>query len=261
MSLRAFYAAILSVFLTVTALSLAWEFWLEDLLLPSIVSSHTTENSASRWEFVATTAFFSFIALLGPAVIGTRIIRRDRVLRKAMIRMSQEDHLTGLFNRRRIAELIENEVLRATRYGTMFGVILMDIDHFKAVNDRFGHQTGDEVLIAIADVIRSNVRATDLVGRWGGEEFLIILPETDLGGSLSLAEKVRTRLESADLGKISHKTASFGVTAFVEGDDLEAIIGRADGGLYAAKRGGRNRVEKVLAGVTAGLEPAASAKT
>ena len=252
MSLKAFYSAILSTLLTVIALSMIWEFWLEDLLLPSLVSHHEMESAERRWEFVVTASFFSFIALIGPTIIGTHLIRRDRYLHQSMIRLSQEDDLTGLLNRRRTAELVENEIQRATRYDAVFSVILMDIDHFKAVNDRFGHQAGDQVLIKITEIIRSMVRATDLVGRWGGEEFLIILPETDMGGGFSLAEKVRTGLESTFLGEIGHRTASFGVTAFAGGDDIGAIIARADAGLYAAKRGGRNRIEKVPAGATDG---------
>ena len=251
MSLKFFYAAIVSVLVTVMALAAAWEFLLEDWLLPSIVSHHEKESMAQRWEFFATTAFFSFIALLGPTVIGTKIIRRDRALQETMIRLSQEDDLTGLFNRRRIAELIEQEIKRASRYGTTFSVILMDIDHFKVVNDRFGHLAGDEVLVKIANIIRSKVRTTDVVGRWGGEEFLIILPETDIAGSCALAENIRTRLESADLGAIGHRTGSFGVTSYADGDDLEAIIARADVALYSAKWGGRNRIEKAPARATA----------
>lgn len=258
MNLKAFYASIVTVFLSVIALSLIWEFWLEDLLLPNLVSHHTPENLVTRFEFVVTTAVFTFTALIGPTVIGTHLIRRDRNLHQSMIRLSREDDLTGLFNRRRTVELIENEIQRAHRYDTIFSVILTDIDHFKAVNDRFGHQAGDKVLIEITEVIRSMVRVTDLVGRWGGEEFLIILPETDIDGAFSLAEKIRTRLESACLGKIGQRTASFGVTAFEDGDDIEAIIGRADAGLYAAKRGGRNRVEKVPAGATTGSASAVS---
>ena len=249
MSLKALYAALLSVLVTVIALSVVWEFWMEDWLLPRFVSYHETETWEERWEFVVTAGFFSFLALIGPAVIGTQMIWRDQVLRQTVIRLSREDSLTGLYNRRRITELLENEIQRAARYNTVFSVILADIDHFKAVNDQLGHQAGDEVLNKIAEIIRSSVRATDLAGRWGGEEFVIISPETDIGGSFSLAEKIRTRLESADLGKIGHRTASFGVTAFADGDDIEDIIARADAGLYAAKEGGRNRVEKVPAGV------------
>ena len=253
MSLKAFYAALLAVLFTVITLSVVWEFWLEDWLLPRFVSHHETETSEERWEFIVTSGFFSFIALIGPAVIGTQMIRRAQVLHQTVIRLSQEDSLTGLYNRRRIRELLENEIQRATRYNTVFSVILADVDHFKAVNDQLGHQVGDQVLTKIAEIIRSSVRATDLAGRWGGEEFVIISPGTDTNGGFSLAEKIRTLLESIELGGIGQITASFGVTAFTEGDDVEKIITRADVGLYAAKQGGRNRVEKTPAGVRVSL--------
>jgi len=246
-SIRTFYAVLVSALVTVIGFSLAWEFVLEDLLLPSLVSYHEMESSKERWEFVVTAAFFSCFALIVPAVIGTQIIQRDQVLRQTVIRLSQEDYLTSLYNRRRITELLEDEIQRANRYKTSFCAILADVDHFKIVNDRFGHQAGDRVLTKIAEVIRSSVRATDLVGRWGGEEFVIISPETGFDGGFWLAEKIRSRLNSADLGEIGRTTASFGVTAFVAGDDVEDITSRADAGLYAAKRGGRNRVEKVPA--------------
>ena len=258
MSLRVFYFSILSVLATITALSLAWEFWLEDIVLPAFGFGHEPEDSVERWEFVVTAVVFSVIALVGPIISGTRIIRRDQALQEEVTRLSQEDHLTGLLNRRRITQLFEHEVRRALRYDTTFSVILMDIDHFKAVNDEFGHQAGDKVLKMIADVIKTSVRAPDFVGRWGGEEFLIISPETDIGGGFSLAEKLRTRLESTYLGEIGHRTASFGVTAFEDSDDIGAIIARTDAGLYAAKRGGRNRVEKVPASAQAGFDLSAS---
>jgi diguanylate cyclase (GGDEF)-like protein len=248
-SVKAFYAVLLSVLATVIALSVGWEFWMEDWLLPRSVPHHETQAWEERWGFIETVSFFSFLALIVPALIGTQIISRDQVLRQTVIRLSQQDSLTGLYNRRRITELLENEIQRATRYHTVFSVILADIDHFKAVNDRFGHQVGDEVLSRIAKVLCSRTRATDLVGRWGGEEFVIISPGTDIGGSFSLAEKIRTQLESTDLGEIGHRTASFGVTAFADGDDIKSIIAHADAGLYAAKRGGRNRVEKAPPGV------------
>ena len=257
MSLKALYATLLAVLVTVIALSVVWEFWVEDWLLPRFVSYHETEDWEERWEFVVTSAFFSLIALIGPAVIGTQMIRRDQVLHQTVIRLSQEDSLTGLYNRRRITELIGNETQRAARYSTEFSVILADIDHFKAVNDQFGHQVGDKVLTKIAEIIRSSVRATDLAGRWGGEEFVIISPGTDIDGGFSLAEKIRTQIESIELGEIGQKTASFGVTAFTESDDIEEIIARADIGLYAAKQGGRNRVEKAPAGVKAEPSPPA----
>ena len=243
MSLRIFYLTILTALATITALSLAWEFGLEDLVLPMLGIAHEVEGEAARWEFVATAVVFATLALIGPTVVGTRIIRRDRVLNEEITRLSQEDHLTGLLNRRRITQLLNNELRRALRYDSTFSVILLDIDNFKAINDRFGHQAGDMVLKKIADVIRKGVRATDLVGRWGGEEFLILSPETDVAGGISLAEKMRTLLEAADFDEVGGMTASFGVAALNQADDVEAVIGRADAGLYAAKYGGKNRTD------------------
>ena len=167
----------------------------------------------------------------------------DRALQEEVTRLSQEDHLTGLLNRRRTTQLLDDEVRRALRYDSTFAIILMDVDDFKAINDRFGHQAGDTVLKKIADVIQKGVRATDIIGRWGGEEFLILSPETDVAGGISLAEKMRTLLEAADFAEIGGMTASFGVAAFDQSDDIEAVIGRADAGLYAAKNGGKNRTE------------------
>jgi diguanylate cyclase (GGDEF)-like protein len=246
-SIKVFYAVLLSVLATVIGLCLAWEFWLEDWLLPIFVSHHETESWEERWEFIWTVASFTFIALIVPTFIGVHMIRRDRALRQTMIRMSREDYLTGLYNRRRVTEVLENELQRAIRYDVTFSVTLMDVDNFKSINDEFGHQAGDVVLTKIANVVRSSVRATDIVGRWGGEEFVIISPGTDIGGGYSLAEKIRTQLEAADLGKIGHRTASFGVTAFARNDEIEDIIARVDAGLYKAKQGGRNRVEQVPA--------------
>lgn len=250
MSLRVFYAVIMSVLATVAGLSTVWEFWLEDRILASLIDDTHPESVAERWEFVITSVAFSTLALIGPTVIGTRVIRREKALHEEVLRLSQEDGLTGLLNRRRITQLLESEVQRATRYGGPFSVIMIDIDQFKPINDRFGHQIGDQVLIMVADAIRSTVRATDLVGRWGGEEFVVVLPQTGIEGGLALANKIRARLESTDLGEVGRKTGSFGVTAFAEGDDAGALIARADAGMYAAKQGAGNRVKGVTGATT-----------
>jgi diguanylate cyclase (GGDEF)-like protein len=242
MSLRAFYLSILSVLATIAVLSLAWEFWLEDVVLPFFRSGHATEDTAQRWEFVVTAVVFSAIALVGPTVVGARIIRRAQTLQAEVSRLSQEDHLTGLSNRRRITQLLEQEIRRVMRCGDAFSVILIDIDHFKSVNDQFGHQVGDAVLKKIADVIRTGIRASDAVGRWGGEEFMVLLPQTDTAGGISLAEKLLRRIETTDFGEVGHRTASFGVASFDQSDDIESLVARADAGLYAAKKRGRNRI-------------------
>ena len=157
--------------------------------------------------------------------------------------LSVTDKLTGLANRRKLESALQSELLRARRYGKIFSVILLDVDHFKAVNDTYGHQAGDEVLVRLAALLTAKARETDLVGRWGGEEFLIVCPETSLALVSTLAERYRVELERQNFGEIGQITSSFGVTACEEGDDVPRLIQRADQALYRAKESGRNRVE------------------
>lgn len=157
--------------------------------------------------------------------------------------LSVTDRLTGLGNRNKLDERLADELARSSRHGTAFALVLLDIDHFKAVNDTHGHQAGDEVLAAIADLLRQHSRATDVVGRWGGEEFMLLCPETDENGGMFLAEQLRACVEEARFPVIGRITASFGVAAFRPADDEEALLRRADDALYRAKGKGRNRVE------------------
>ena len=162
---------------------------------------------------------------------------------RALEILSVTDKLTGLANRRKLESALQSELLRARRYGKIFSVILLDVDHFKVVNDTHGHQAGDEVLMRLAALLTANARETDLVGRWGGEEFLIVCPETSLALVSTLAERYRVELERQDFGEIGQITSSFGVAACEEGDDVQRLIQRADQALYRAKESGRNRVE------------------
>lgn len=157
--------------------------------------------------------------------------------------LSVTDRLTGLANRRKLESVLQSELQRARRYGKHFSIILLDVDRFKAINDTFGHSTGDSVLAGLADLLRTNARDTDLVGRWGGEEFLIICPETGPHLVATLAERYRQALEMQDFVLAGHITASFGATASQEGDSVEKLMERADQALYRAKDAGRNRVE------------------
>lgn len=156
--------------------------------------------------------------------------------------LSVTDKLTQLYNRTKIDQLFENELKRAGRYAEGFSIILLDLDHFKAVNDTHGHQVGDKVLQELASILRTNVRETDAVGRWGGEEFIIISPQTTLASAEQLAEKLRSTIASFDFTVVSHKTASFGVTGYQAGDDEDSMTRRVDEYLYRAKELGRNRV-------------------
>jgi diguanylate cyclase (GGDEF)-like protein len=162
---------------------------------------------------------------------------------KQLEELSITDRLTGLYNRVRLDEVLKNEILRAQRYPYSFAIIIIDIDYFKQVNDTYGHNTGDVVLVEIAQLIVKNVRAVDTAGRWGGEEFLIICPEAELSGALTSASSLRNTIEKYQLPTVVQKTVSFGVTVYQKGDSHETLIDRADKALYKAKAGGRNRVE------------------
>jgi len=173
-------------------------------------------------------------------------IVRDITIRKLaddnLKKMASTDPLTGVFNRRRFNEVLIAEMARAKRYGTYFILIILDIDHFKHINDSFGHQAGDKVLTSLAALISSNIRNTDIFARWGGEEFTILATHCEDASELNLAEKIRKLIESFTFDEVGKVTCSFGVTTFRNGDDQESIVKRADTNLYQAKETGRNRV-------------------
>jgi len=158
--------------------------------------------------------------------------------------LSRTDCLTELFNRKHMEYLLEQEIARSRRYGKKFSVILVDIDYFKKVNDTLGHQAGDEVLVEISNVLKTNTRETDLVGRWGGEEFLIILPETNLDFAVKAAEKLRKAIMRIIINDINQISASFGVADLKNDDTMRKLVFRADNALYNAKSDGRNCVRK-----------------
>ncbi|MBB5375676.1 diguanylate cyclase (GGDEF)-like protein [Deinococcus metalli] len=161
-------------------------------------------------------------------------------------RLAHLDPLTGISNRRQLELQLSHEVLRSKRYGTPWCVILFDLDDFKTVNDRHGHVVGDEVLRQAAAVMQREVRGTDLLGRWGGEEFLILAVQIDLPYALALTERLRVALERHVMPGAGHITASFGVAAYRDDETSEQLIARADAALYAAKNAGKNRVEGAL---------------
>ena len=169
-------------------------------------------------------------------------IRHDISDKKRVEELSITDQLTKLYNRFKIEDVFKVEIDRSKRYKTSFSVIMLDIDHFKLVNDNFGHDVGDAVLKDMAMILKSIVRVTDIVGRWGGEEFMVIASNTNKESALVLAEKIRKAIETHLFEVIGSKTASFGVSEYREGDTQEDIVKRADNGLYEAKENGRNRV-------------------
>ena len=160
------------------------------------------------------------------------------------------DSLTGLYNRRAILGKLRELINLANRYKEDFSLSMLDIDHFKKVNDRYGHLTGDAVLEEIATLIRRNIRDTDIVGRYGGEEFIIILPKTNLSSAWVVAERLRSIIEKAEMkdsaGNVFTITVSQGLAGWERGEDTYSLISRADEALYKAKEKGRNCVQILL---------------
>jgi diguanylate cyclase (GGDEF)-like protein len=161
-----------------------------------------------------------------------------------MERQAISDGLTGIHNYRHFHESLKAEVSRAGRYGDHFCLLMMDLDHFKAVNDTIGHQKGDDVLRAVAGVLRSCSRGSDYLARYGGEEFAMILPQTSLEEAKPLAERIRASVAALDPGHPElHVTMSIGVSAYPESaEDSDGVLGTADAALLRAKSGGRDRV-------------------
>lgn len=174
-------------------------------------------------------------------------IRERRELQAQLQRQVQTDYLTGLATRRHFMQQAQAEVVRAQRYGTALSLCMLDLDHFKAINDRHGHQTGDRVLQRFSELCRQSLREIDIAARLGGEEFAILLPETGLEQALQVAERLRENLARSTLlseaGVPLSCTTSIGVVVLNGQDDsLDSMLGRADQALYAAKTAGRNRV-------------------
>ena len=179
-----------------------------------------------------------------------QLVRKLEQAQLQLVTFASQDSLTGLFNRRILLQRAEQECERQRRMGEGLCCLLVDVDHFKMVNDHFGHQVGDEVLRQIAEQASKCLRSYDILGRYGGEEFLAVLPGTDLDTATSIAERLRSAIEtSVTIDKHQDKpfqvTVSLGVTHWVLEDTLDLMIHRADQALYQAKAHGRNRVEVV----------------
>jgi diguanylate cyclase (GGDEF)-like protein len=162
-----------------------------------------------------------------------------------MEKMSRTDPLTSLSNRRDLDERLIEEKATADRHGHSFSLILCDIDRFKQFNDRYGHECGDYVLTSTAKLLRQGVRTSDHVGRWGGEEFLVVLPETDTASAQIIAEKLRNKIDHQEHHYHEHTlsvTVTFGIATYRRGEAIEATLIRADMALYEGKASGRNRV-------------------
>jgi diguanylate cyclase (GGDEF)-like protein len=161
---------------------------------------------------------------------------------RELLKISSTDSLTQINNRGSLDSVLQREITDANRTGRIFSIVLMDVDHFKQINDTLGHISGDLLLENIARVLKETTRKTDFVGRWGGDEFLIILPDTSPEDAFKVARKMGENIFAMNLPEIGPVTSSLGVTGFKSTDDEKSIIARADEALYQAKSSGRNQV-------------------
>ena len=205
---------------------------------------------------IALTATLIWFTFVGDYISGLRkrLTKNYAELSMAYNKLEElvrRDYLTGAFNRMGIMEFLEFEVERANRYGTPFSVCIVDIDWFKRINDTFGHAAGDKVLKVLVEVLSSCTRKTDIIGRYGGEEFLIILVETPLEFGKTCLNRCRMEIERTpfpDLPEDYRVTASFGATEYQPGETIDSLLSRADSALYMAKSMGKNRVVAILGG-------------
>lgn len=177
------------------------------------------------------------------AIETLRDITVRKEIEEAFAFQATRDELTGIYNRRKLDELLKQEIERAQRYQTPFALIMFDLDYFKNINDTYGHDVGDAVLQKLAAVMREHIRVTDHLGRWGGEEFMLLAPETVLAQASFLAEKLRRQVEGHHFDQVRSITMSIGVGEYRVGEGVDSLIKRVDDALYGAKESGRNIVQ------------------
>lgn len=211
--------------------------------LPFVVASgYEVDEVLAPWYEKLATNIVGVVLLAGISVALGFAYQKNRLRARDMEILAMSDQLTGLMNRRSFDEHARARMSRAWLRDEGAAVIMIDVDHFKQVNDRHGHHAGDLVLREISDAIRGTFRASDLVCRWGGEEYLAYLPGADLKNGLTLAERLKQRVAEADYSVDAAITISAGIALVTGGDRLEDVVRRADEKLYEAKNSGRNRI-------------------
>jgi diguanylate cyclase (GGDEF)-like protein len=208
---------------------------------PKQIAVYTKEQVFTRQIFMIAMLCVLFVLTLSVLLLLKEIKKRKK-LNEKLKNMATTDPLTGLLNRRAVEHLIDREMYRKNRYDHHVSLLLLDLDHFKQINDQFGHAVGDEVLAKFSEKIKTIVRKTDSIARWGGEEFIILASDTDITNAVLLAEKIRKTVKSAEFGKIKTLTTSIGVAEYHCEENFLQWYKRVDGALYKAKIEGRDRV-------------------
>jgi diguanylate cyclase (GGDEF)-like protein/PAS domain S-box-containing protein len=242
---------------------------LQQLHLPAELQAHTKEltmlveavdepgQQARDWTFLRQDGSTLLVSMQVSAVVDEHdqwvgylavcldVTERKRV-EEELRTMSVTDSLTGVYNRRYFQERLQAELLRAERHGGRFSVIMLDIDHFKTINDNQGHAMGDRVLQIVCQRIGNRLRRSDVFCRLGGEEFMILCPDTQPSQAYQLARELWSELRASPVDEVGQVTASFGLATWRPGEKGDALLLRADSGVYAAKLAGRDRIEPEL---------------
>ncbi len=188
--------------------------------------------------------FICFINSINTRQYITSLFKTTEIkkMNSELLKMSESDHLTGVYNRRKAIKEIEAHIEYAKRYETNFCVAMLDIDKFKRINDRYGHSAGDSVLKEITDIIQENLRENDLLARWGGEEFAIIIPNADEQAAFNLINRIRKIVQDNEFDVVGNVTFSAGVCEYINEYTVDNVIDKADFALYLSKQMGRNKV-------------------
>ena len=210
--------------------------------LPAQIAAHRKHAAYLR---VVEASLLGLAALMLLTLVLTRPLLRAFRWTEEQASEARIDSLTGLANRRAVEEILAGEISRAQRFTHDLAVVLLDLDRFKEINDSFGHPAGDAMLREVSRLLLSLARQGDTVARWGGEEFVVVLPETDLAGAQRFAERLRRTIESHAVGEMKTST-SCGVATMLAQDSVEELLGAADKALYEAKANGRNRTESAI---------------
>lgn len=208
-----------------------------------VIVGEPTHTALQSWRQLLYLFVIAGSLMCGAILFGTREYILNLYKTAALQQLARTDALTGVANRRSFNELAEKNIALSSRSGLSLCFLMLDIDHFKSINDRFGHDVGDQVLICIANLLTSLSRQSDLIARWGGEEFMLLLPDTKLSQAITFAERLATQLAQLPLQIEQKITISQGITHYQSGETLEEIIKRTDNALYRAKERGRNRIE------------------
>jgi len=195
-------------------------------------------QTASVQKSILLHLFFLIFTTSIMLLFGKKLVSKEEQLRH----LSVTDTLTNTYNRRYFVQKLEEEIERAKRLGSKFSLVMLDIDHFKKINDNFGHNAGDLALKSMTQMIKNRIRKIDVLARWGGEEFAILLPDTPVKNAVTLAEDLRKKLSQMDIPGVGRVTASFGVAGYCPGDNVDSLVNKADNMMYEAKAVGRNCV-------------------